>query len=110
MHGEELKQKFIEHMGGYSHSLMMSHVNEPLHEGIMHWVVYGIEPGDFLRAVLRNDMMDAMGRADDINRHRMFELCTFLYNGMPAGSYGSRERYAAWKKKGGLEGRPEDGA
>ena len=38
--------------------------------GLRRYLAHGIEPGSFLSAVLRNDLIDACGRADDTNRHR----------------------------------------
>lgn len=56
----------------------------------------GIPTGDFLAAVLSNDLMDAMGRADEDNRDDLFEICEYVYNDMPAPCHGSREKVRAW--------------
>ena len=55
-----------------------------------------IPPGSFLTAVLSNDLMEACGRADDINRHALFDYCTWLFNYAPRGCYGSPQAVAAW--------------
>jgi hypothetical protein len=52
--------------------------------------------GDFLIALLSNDLMEAFGRADDTNRAAMFEWCRWLYNEAPLGSYGSKEAVRQW--------------
>jgi len=52
--------------------------------------------GGFLRAVLANDLMQACVRADDINRHRLFELCCFVQNRLPYDCWGSYEKVDAW--------------
>lgn len=75
--------------------------------GMEGYIEHGIKPGDFLCAFLSNDLMGAMGRADTTNRHYFFEICLFLHNEAPAASYGSPEKFNAWLKKGGMEGRTE---
>ena len=66
------------------------------HGGLVRWVVYGVEPGDFLQAVLKNDLREAIGRADDINRHSLFAIVSWLYNEAPGGCWGSEEKYNNW--------------
>lgn len=40
-------------------------------------------PGDFLRAVLENDLMEAFGRADEWNTAAMKDIAGALYNEAP---------------------------
>jgi len=54
--------------------------------------------GDFLTAVLCNDLMKALTRADHVNRYRLFEICRFIHNHLPMGSYGTPEKVEAWVK------------
>lgn len=65
-------------------------------DGLWLYVTEGIEPGGFMMAVLENNLMEACGRADIVNRHSLFEICTFLYNYMPAQCKGSPEKVTAW--------------
>ena len=53
-------------------------------------------PGDFLRAVLENDLMEAYRQADDENVVAMHAWVVFLYNEAPIGSYGSPENVKVW--------------
>lgn len=55
-------------------------------------------PGGFLFAVLSNDLMGAMDRADDHNREALFEICQFIYNELPNGCHGSPMAVARWLK------------
>jgi hypothetical protein len=64
--------------------------------GIDDYVQYGV-CGDFLDAVLANDLMEAFGRADDINRTYMFSIVCYVYNKLPRGCWGSKEIVEAWK-------------
>jgi len=54
--------------------------------------------GGFLRAVLSNDLMEALGRADDENRAAIWEICLYVHNEMPSLCHGSPERYKEWIK------------
>lgn len=65
-------------------------------DAVEGYYLHGYRPGGFLTALLSNDLMGALGKADDANGARMREWCQFLYNYTPAGSYGSPEKFAAW--------------
>jgi len=65
---------------------------------------HGRPTGGFLQAVLENNLMEAMGRADHINRHMLFDICQWVYDYMPSVAWGDRERVTAWIKQRGLEG------
>lgn len=69
---------------------------EHMRGGMQRYIENRIEPGSFLKAVLCNDLMEAMGWADDINRHRVFGICMWLYNYAPPACYGSPENVRAW--------------
>jgi len=70
----------------------------PLHmqDGMRRYIEQGIPCGDFLRYVLSNDLMAALGAADDINKHSLLAYGQFLYNHAPSGSYGSHYDYNNW--------------
>ena len=67
-------------------------------DGIENWIEHGVHPGHFLRAVFRNDLIDAYSRADDENSKIMREYVLFLYNYAPAGCYGSEHAFRTWEK------------
>lgn len=73
-------------------------VPEGLIGGLVRYIIHGIQPGQFLTAVLSNDLMEAFGRADLESREAMFQIVLFLYNDAPGASFGSPERMAAWIK------------
>jgi hypothetical protein len=52
--------------------------------------------GDFLRAVLSNDLMGAVGRADDDNLRALPAIASYIYNELPGNCHGSREIVSAW--------------
>lgn len=64
----------------------------------------GINPGNFLQAILANDLAAASYYADDINKHEFFCYGVFLMNEAPVGSWGNIETTLAWMEKGGMSG------
>lgn len=61
------------------------------------YVEEGISPGSFLKAVLANDFMGAVGRADSSNGELLREWAMFVYNYLPTDCWGSYERVNEWK-------------
>ena len=54
------------------------------------------ETGNFLRAVLRNDLTDAVGRADEDNLKVLPEIVGYCYNEIPSACWGSPEKVKDW--------------
>lgn len=77
-------------------------VPEYMYDGVVLYVLHGLQPGSFMRAVLANDLMEAIGRADHENTHAMHRWCALVYNDLPGDCHGSYEIVDAWK---GLEPR-----
>lgn len=67
-------------------------------DAIDRYVEHKIPAGSFTTAVLSNDLIGAARRADDTNRHLLWEYCFLLHNHLPIGSYGSPEAVSAWLK------------
>lgn len=74
-------------------------VPDHLIDGLVAYVAERRPTGDFLRAVLENDLMEAFGRADVDSALGMRHIATFLYNYVPKKCYGSPERVVAWLKQ-----------
>ncbi len=60
------------------------------------YVEDGHLPGPFLRAVLRNDLVESWLRADDINRQVLNVWALWLYTDCPADAWGSKEAVKNW--------------
>jgi hypothetical protein len=73
-----------------------------MHRGLINWLAFGVMPGGFLQAVLRNDLVQAFARADAENTAAMREWAAFLYDDMPRGAWGSEKTIAEWQRIGGL--------
>lgn len=79
-------------------------IPEHMRGGVKSYFEHGVMPGSFLRFVLENNLVEAVVCADRINKAHLIEWAKFLYNEMPLGSWGSREKVKAWSKKGGKDG------
>ena len=64
--------------------------------GMQRYVENRVSPGGFLTAVLCNDLRESFARADDINRLRMFDIVSWLYNEAPSPCWGSPEKVKNW--------------
>lgn len=78
--------------------------NPAMAEGLQGWFEQGIPVGDFLTAVLSNNLRESFGRADHINVRCLHQLVQWLYWEAPATSWGSAENVEAWGAIGGLAG------
>lgn len=72
--------------------------NLPSHTliGLTSYVVYGYQPGGFLYSFLINDLMGAASKADDENKMAFHEIARFLWNEVPANSFGTPEKVVQW--------------
>lgn len=68
----------------------------PLARALDAWIDKGEVPGDFLQAVLRNDLREAIGRASATSRLALHAIVVYLYNEAPGPCWGSPERVEAW--------------
>lgn len=80
-----------------------------MHGAIKHWVLYGVAGGSFLTYVLQNKLVEACGRADDININHIKNYADLLYNDLPMECWGSLEKAESWAEQGGLNGRWNQG-
>ena len=76
-------------------------IPDTLTEGLERYLCDHIVPGSFLLAVLSNDLLEAVNRADEDSRRALSDLVVFLVNNAPAAAWGSPERVRIW-----LEARP----
>lgn len=65
-------------------------------DSLIRYAERGVPTGGFLEAVLSNDLMDALRRADDRNRAALGAICRFVQTEMPADCHGSRQRFQDW--------------
>ena len=75
-------------------------IPEHCRKSLQDYILYGAPVGDFLSAVLSNDLRGAIARADDDNLPRLKDYITFLYQFAPAACWGSAKNHADWIKLG----------
>ena len=73
-------------------------------ESITDYADNRVPPGDFLRAVLENDLRESFQRADEDNIESMFDIVQFIYNEIPARCWGSPEKVRDWLGEGRIDG------
>lgn len=89
----QLNQNQIDKMTEYG-------IPEYMQGGLIRYFTNQIPPGDFLTAVLENDLMEVFGRADSTNKQVMHSYCMWLYNQAPGrpNGWGSRKAVSQWLK------------
>lgn len=73
-------------------------IRENIIDGLTRYALDKIPTGSFLTAVLENNLMEALGKADLENRLTIWNICSFVHNEIPASSHGSPEKVEAWLK------------
>lgn len=71
-------------------------IRDDIAASISAYVVQRRRTGDFLRAVLANDLMEAAGRADHINGPHLQNVARFVFNAVPGRARGSFQAVDAW--------------
>lgn len=69
---------------------------DAIKQSLDRYVKDGIRPGSFVNAVLSNDLMGAIGYADDMNRLRLPEICIVVTEDVPWRLYGSASAVDTW--------------
>lgn len=64
-------------------------IREDLFGALERYLNHGIMPGSFLTAVLENNLVEAIGRADFMNSANLKNIVGYIYNHMPSTSWGS---------------------
>lgn len=73
-------------------------------DGAKRWIEDGIKPGDFLTAVIENNLTEACARADSLNLFLLTKIVEWWWVEAPAACWGSPEKVKNWKKMGGWHG------
>lgn len=75
------------------HSL---YVPDHMHGGIIRYYESRIPPGDFLLAVINNDLKLACMYGDDVNKNCLPAFVAWFYNYAPSGSWGYEGAADKW--------------
>jgi hypothetical protein len=71
-----------------------------MRDGLYMYVVNRVPPGNFLSALLSNDLNAAITRADDTNVNCLPNYMRWLYNYAPTTCYGSPEAFQTYLNNG----------
>jgi hypothetical protein len=71
-------------------------IPHPIYLGIRNYLVYRRPAGDFIMAVLRNNLHEALVWADYANMESLPVIVHFIYWFVPGNSWGSDERVKNW--------------
>ena len=73
-----------------------------MHDAVRAYVEAGVPPGKFLRAVLQNQLVEAIYFGDRDNRAAIEGWAMFAHNYLPVDCWGSRTAVEAWIARGGF--------
>ena len=74
-------------------------VSDEILAALDRYVDAGIMPGDFLTAMLENDLKKTYQRVDGNNLKAIPEILSYIYNELPAACWGSPEKVTQWKQQ-----------
>lgn len=83
-----------------SRGFLTHEVPQHLREGLREYIVRGRPTGGFLRAVLENDLVSTVTRADPLSHAGLQAVINFLLDVAPAPAWGSRAKVEAWIAEG----------
>jgi hypothetical protein len=73
-----------------------SAIPERMQEALKRYVIERLRPGDFLTAVIMNDLRNAVGYADDDNLPLLPLYVRWFHNIAPSRCHGSPAAFVAW--------------
>ena len=79
-------------------------IPEYMARGVDRYISDCLQPGDFLTAVITNDLKKAVDRADDNNMKNIPAYIGYFYNETPVSCWGSEKNMTAWMAHGGVNG------
>jgi hypothetical protein len=71
-----------------------------MQQSVVSYVLHRVPPGHFLTAVMSNNLLEAIGRADETNYKLLREWVRLFYNcdAIPSECWGSAEAVEEWLK------------
>ena len=99
------RMKFVEIEDGEDMKSEYDNIPDAILLAINNHVLRGQNCGHFVTAVLSNDLIEAVNRADDECQKCLRSIVRYLYNRCPGGCWGSKKKMEEWRKNGGIEGK-----
>lgn len=69
---------------------------DDMKDSIIKYIEYGAKPGDFLTAVITNNLRNAVGHANETNLPLLKLYVQWFYNVAPGGSQGDVQKMQSW--------------
>ena len=88
-------------------SLQACGIPRHMWESVVEYILQGHPVGEFLEALLCNDLMKVAKKADHMNLPRLPDYVAFLEGCAPIGSFGSTAAHNEWRRTGGVLGRQQ---
>lgn len=70
-----------------------------LRGGMQRYLEEGMLPGQFLQAVLKNDLAGTFSRADHESQAALVDIVAWLHMECPGTAWGNEEKMLAWAKE-----------
>lgn len=74
-------------------------IQQRFKDSIDRYAEHKIPTGDFLKAVLENNLFEAMGRADTGAKANLEAIMTYIYNEIPYEAWGNPQKVRDWLQK-----------
>ena len=78
------------------HKSNIYYIPERMMSGIRRYIDDRRRPGEFLQAVISNNLIDAVTFADEENLENLLAFVMYFYWKAPSGCHGSKEKMEAW--------------
>lgn len=93
---EEREAKYGAHGG----QVMVARIPENIKAGIDRFAELRVMPGSFVRAVLENNLLDAVCNADPQSLAWLKEIVQYVHWEVPGAAHGTPEKVKAWVAEG----------
>lgn len=87
-----------------------SEIDEATRNAIYWYVIAGRVPGHFVRALMSNDLLRTVARADPDNLRLLPRIVRLIASATPLECWGSSQAVDRWIEMGGLVGKAADAA
>ena len=87
----------------FKYGLSVFYIPEHMRHGLIDYVDNGAPAGDFLTAIICNDLKKAVMYADEINLQNIPAYVNYFYNYAPLDCWGSKSAMDKWIAKKSME-------
>ena len=86
-------------MSNLKYNIDYSALPSHMQGAFMRYIEHGLIPGSFGKACLENKLVDALGKADEVNTARINDIASWLYNDCPESAWGDEETVRKWSEE-----------